>query len=249
MRGFPDSWLARIACAAVLAASALRPAQAAAPESVRIIVDRDARHVVAGAVVELIRDDGSRTRIGTTDAAGTLLAELPLGSTVEAHADGASAARGIVTSPSLYLHLAINVIASIEARAPLGAPHTVSRHTPETLVAGNLRAALRLDPRYRSAAEGGSDEAMVNGIPLPLPASGSSAGAGHFSTDLFASETPTDPDGSSVPDFHLVNPTATPQTTLEMTLGSFGENSWRSTFSGRPGSRTRRGWRTASRRR
>ncbi len=236
MPGLSRSWIVGLAWVACLSATQTQPVLAAAPHTVRIVVDRDAHHAVAGAVIDLIRADGSRARIGTTDAAGTLVAILPYGVTVEARADGTDSARGVVTAPSLHLRLAYHVIATIEARAPLGSAHTVTRRTAETLVAGNLRAALRLDPRYRSAAEGGSDEAMVNGIPLPLPASGSSAGAGHFSTDLFASETPSDPNGSSVPNFHLVNPTVTPQASMSMTLGSFGENTWRSTFSGRRGS-------------
>jgi hypothetical protein len=198
----------------------------AAPVSVRIAVVAGDGRPVAGAAVTAA--DSGRA-LGTTDAGGTVDVTADDGLRVIAKSGGSVSDATALHPPAVTLRV-LAKIAEVKSRRDPFAARTIDSASVENVVAGTLTNALKFDPRFRSAAEGGSDSVKVDGIPLPLPPGG---GAGHFSAELFASASPEEANGSTVPNFHLVNPTARPQQTMAFSLGSYDRATWKATASGR----------------
>ncbi len=184
----------------------------------------------AGVTIRLNGQTGSV--LGTTDSRGVARISAKRGATVVAIDQHRLSASARITAESLTIRF-LPVIAVVTARGPLNP--TVRNMSPAAIVAGSLRNALRLNPQFRSAAEGGSDAEEVNGIPLALPLGAGTSMANSFTSELFDSVTPQSADGSSIPDFHLVNPTSDPLVGASFSTRSYDDTFWKATSSGRRG--------------
>lgn len=216
---------------ALIAALLMSARVSAKPAATSVVVVDTAGHPIAGA--QILTASAPIRRLGVTGRDGSALVQAAAGTKVIAVLEGDRSAEAALNDTTTTLRL-LPVIAAVHVRSSSGAAAPVRSVSKQALILGGLRAAMRLNPRFRSSAEGGSDEEEVNGIPLPLPASSSQSGES-FRAALFDSVSPDAADGSSIPDFHLVNPTAHPEQTLSLTGASYDDVQFKATAAGRRG--------------
>jgi hypothetical protein len=171
--------------------------------------------------------------LGETGSDGVVCVDVARGKLLIARSGSQVSRPAPALDSVLKLQLMLQVIGTVPARKSFDLGSTIGDMDPAALVSNGAGQALRLTPRYRSQAEGGSGAIEVNGIPLPPPSNGIATSG--FTNDLFASVTPTESATSDIPNFHLVSPTADPKETLEVGAASYGGTLYRGTASGRHG--------------
>ena len=220
-------WSAGFACsfiAGFLIAAA--PVLASAVIVVQVVDGSGAR--LAGATIQQVSDE---KKLGVTDASGMLSVSALPGTLLIAVFRGQRS----TGTPLLSMGTQIRILQTIGVvkQSAVGVPPAIRRTSVESLLSSSLAGALRFDPQYRSAAEGGSDREEINGVPLPLPPSGGGIGGARYSTELFESYNPNDANGSTIPNFHLVAPTQNTEESADLTYGRFDHVGLRGTLSGR----------------
>ena len=216
--------------AAAIASSPLAAAAAGVSADVAVVDDRG--EPVSGA--EIVSSKQAAV-LGVTGADGHALVSADDGTPVLARWKDRRSDNVALRAPAITITL-LAKIGSIKARIPVTTTAgPVSRLSAAAVLGGSLTTALRFDPQYRSGVEGGSSAIEVNGVPLTLPSSAGGGGPSKALAELFDSYSPEDANGSTIPNFHLVNPTASPQQTIGIATGSFADTALRGSAAGRAG--------------
>lgn len=208
----------------------------AADLTVTVNVVETSGEPVPNAIITAISGD-STTFLAKTNASGTAVFVVPQGTVIGAAFQGRLSQRVTVQASFIRLVLAAPRIIGKVTSIASGFSH-VAGSSPAAVAAGNVANALGLVANYRSRAQGGSGQQLLNGIPLELPSAPSQneATIGGVPEDLVDSFEPTQADDGSVrPNFHLISPTPQTHASLSLEARSWLGSMLKATMSGHTG--------------